>query len=576
MTSRSRQPRTHLSEGEFQLLLWLGSMPLLSPPELITLADWSRATLYRAVNRLDRRGLVSSLYTSTPGMNPARRLYLTPSGIDALASGLDVSTAAVMAGHPVSGHWLRLLLSRLDAVASIYRLMAQVSEVTPLQAFRWYRKLPIDAGVELSGGRLGIIREGRMAPPSHLESRLKGLLGIPHPDTQFIIAPDSLRVSGWRRLLGRMPFTACLAEERKLLEGNLDSPIWYTSFDPGPMSLRAALRFVRGGPLPSERVPRRSGVLPPDLQVRAARMAQSGVYSPSDRYLFPVALKASQKRALEVVALWPLITLDDLAHMLGISKVGAFQALESPTRLRLVRRLRLDGRFRYALSDAGLSVFTRRDRLAVPRVLRAWSASLLDPASPCSWSNLHGSRLRQLARQLAHTSSVHRFLARMASDARTLGHNLAVMEPPHRAQRRYRSGGHAFVLTPDAYGRYERQEGVFHFFLEWEQRAANAVQFKEKLTPYIRYYRTRQPLEDFGCYPTIMFVLRDELPEAHFIEVATRLEESDGLEVAPLVATHVSLVEARGPLSPIWSDGQGVSKMITLDALSPRPVGTNT
>ena len=265
MNSRGPQDRTQLSEGEFQLLLWLSSMPLLAPPELIALADWSRATLYRAVNRLDYRGLVASLHTSTPGMDPARRLYLTPLGIDGLASGLGISTASLMASHPVSAHWLRLLLSRLDAVASIYRLMVLLSEARPVESFRWYRKLPIDAAVELSTGRMGVMREGRMAPPSHLELRLRSLLRIPHPDTLFIIAPDSLRLSDWRRLLGRMPFAACLTEEKELLEGDLDRPIWYTSFDPEPVSLQAALRLVRGGPLPSERTPRRSGVLPPHL-----------------------------------------------------------------------------------------------------------------------------------------------------------------------------------------------------------------------------------------------------------------------------------------------------------------------
>jgi len=144
----------------------------------------------------------------------------------------------------------------------------------------------------------------------------------------------------------------------------------------------------------------------------------------------------------------------------------------------------------------------------------------------------------------------------MVSDARALGHNLT-MEPPHRARRRYRNGGHAFALTPDAYGRYERQEGVFHFFLEWEQRAANAVQFREKLTPYLRYYRTRQPLEDFGCYPTIMFVLRDELAEAHFLQVVATLREDAGVDTLPLAVTHAALVEGSSPLSPIWRTDQG-------------------
>ena len=44
----------------------------------------------------------------------------------------------LLRAHPVSAHWQRLLLERLDALAVIYRLASAVAVVEGGFRFRWY------------------------------------------------------------------------------------------------------------------------------------------------------------------------------------------------------------------------------------------------------------------------------------------------------------------------------------------------------------------------------------------------------------------------------------------------------
>jgi hypothetical protein len=244
---------------------------------------------------------------------------------------------------------------------------------------------------------------------------------------------------------------------------------------------------------------------------------------------------------------------------MSVSRVRASQELEAPVRLGLVEKLHLGGRLRYALSDRGLTFLARRDRLSVPGMLRRWSTSPTDPSVPRSWDNMRGIRARQLARHVAHTGAVHRFLAALGNHARHQGHKL-LLYPPHLAQRSYREGGRTFTLKPDAYGQYRTGSVVHHFFLEWEQRATHPAQFREKLAPYLRYYSTRQPLEDYGAYPSLLLVFRDELMESSFLRVAVREIEAAKVNMLSAMATYAAIVEAQGPLSPIWRQSVGSSR----------------
>jgi len=154
---------------------------------------------------------------------------------------------------------------------------------------------------------------------------------------------------------------------------------------------------------------------------------------------------------LDMLALWPWICLADLHDLMGVSRTRTLQLLDLPLRLRLVTRIRHNGRIRYLLADRGLRYLARRDRVALPAMLRRWSPSPRSPAEPFSWCNVKGSRARQLGRDIIHTAAVHRFIAAMVGGARAHGGRVLHADPPHRAVRRFQVDGVHMSVAPDAY-----------------------------------------------------------------------------------------------------------------------------
>ena len=535
------------------VLRWLAVIPFLAQRELEVFTARSESAVYRALRGLRRRRLVDCVPVSTPGAATVPRWHLTPSGVEEFAKIDGVSVERALSDKPVSSHWIRLLAERMDALTPIYRLVTELARVTAIEAFRWYRGHPLDALVELDGGRLlGIMREGRSALPSHLGQRLRSLMHGRRPHTIVVLAPDSLRLRDWKRMMERMPISAFLVLEEDVMRAG-DETVYHVPSDPDPWPLRRAVRLAGGGAVPTER--RLSRVSPPPSDLEGhLRDIEDGRTRPSDSdHTLALSLDAGSKRVMDTLSLWPWASVTDLADMLGVSTSRTLKMLDRPLRLGLVTRIR-HGRVRYVLGDRGLAFHARRDRLAVPMTLRRWSPSRSEPDSPLSWQDLRGSRTRQLARHMAHTSAVHSFMAAMSRQARETGILLAEAQPPHRAGRRYPTTTGYGAVNPDAYGRLESAHGhVLHFFLELERRAEWRGRFLEKLRPYLRYYASGQPLETFGEWPSVLFVFRDEIAEMGFLRASEgEAELYDVEEVLPLFTTTEGLVAKHGPLDAIW------------------------
>lgn len=98
---------------------------------------------------------------------------------------------------------------------------------------------------------------------------------------------------------------------------------------------------------------------------------------------------------------------------------------------------------------------------------------------------------------------------------------------------------------------------MHHFLLEWERRALHPALSRAKLAPYLRYYATRWPMEDYGAYPVLLMVLRDEIAESLFLRVAQEELAKSGIATLRALASYEDLIETRGPLSPVWADRPG-------------------
>ena len=184
-------------------------------------------------------------------------------------------------------------------------------------------------------------------------------------------------------------------------------------------------------------------------------------------------------------------------------------------------------------------------------MVRRWSVESADGSVPATWRGVPGTHSRSLARTIEHTDAVHRVLGRMSRQARERGFRVVQFDPPHRAVRRFRHRGRLRSIHPDAFGILRRGSETLPFFLEWERRAVRPGTMAARLSPYLRYYSSKQPLDDYGEWPLVLVVFDDELAESNFHGVARREMDRAGVDV-PLWVSHSDIIEKAGPLGRAW------------------------
>ena len=164
-----------MSNGEIHLetLRRVAAMPFLDRLELAAVSGVPDRSAYNAVAALEREVLVASLPHATALLRRTRRYFLTNAGLRRLAEVEGITLEQILRRHPVSARWRRILLERLDAVAVIYRLTSSIAALEGIASFRWYRGLPLDAGIVLNDGRaVGVVRQGLTADRTGFAKRI--------------------------------------------------------------------------------------------------------------------------------------------------------------------------------------------------------------------------------------------------------------------------------------------------------------------------------------------------------------------------------------------------------------------
>ena len=436
-------------------------------------------------------------------------------------------------------------MERLDALAAIYRLACAASSVAFPIRFRWYRALPLDAGLTLPGGRtVGILRQGLTADRTGFAKRLWRLREGPLPGTVLVLMADQVRLRHARRLLSASPAPALLAVENAAALAGAGDRIWSPPAVNAALDLRYVLeRADSGGELPVEDQPQRA-TLPGDF-------AFDGPGWDIPDHLLPVLLKSAEKRALDLVSDWPWLSVKELAGMLGVSKPQAPAQVVNPlVGFGLVARSGEAGG-RLALTDRGLALLARRDRTSLGVAKKRWSVAPQDPQAGCDWRNVSGRNSRQLLRNLEHTAAVHAFLAAMTGQARLLGWEVSQLDPPRRASRYFRHQDRLRSVNPDAFGVLRKDGADWPFFLEWERRAVRPSTMSQRLAPYLRYFSSHRPTDDHGVRPSVLVVFDDDIAATHFLRVAREKMQANGVAV-PLWVSHREAVEQMGPLGRAW------------------------
>lgn len=542
---------TRFGDTGIELLRLLARMPFLDRLELAAMAGRSKGGVYEAADRLEDAGIVASVPHGTPLLASTRRYYLTGQGVNGLARQEGQPLNGLLREYPLSLRWRRVLLERLDAAAVIYRLTSTLAGLGHPDRFRWHRALPQDATVTLPGDRvLAIVRQGATAERPGFAKRLWRLAQGPRPGAILVMVPDEVRLRQALELLRqtRSPASsapAFFALERHVAAANSGDPVW-RSFAGSALSIEEAVgRAKPGGIVASER-PLERVSLPPDIypgEIGLNGGGDGGEEVPG--HLLPVVLRPAGKRALDLLADWPWLAREDLAGLLCVSNSRVSQVTATLEHLGLVAAVRRDAR-RLALTDRGLKMLARRDRVSTGEARQRWSVSMDNNGATAS-----GRRSRQLLRDLEHTAAVHRFIAALVSQARNLGWDVEQLDPPHRTSRYFRHYGGPRSLHPDAFGTLRRNDLLRSFFLEYERRAVRPATMAQRLAPYLRYYSSHRPTDDHGHRPLVLVVFDDPVAPTHFLEVARREMQRVGVPL-PLLASHRELVEREGPLGPAW------------------------
>ena len=525
---------------ERDLLRLLGEMPFLDRLEAAAVSGWSRGAVYAACAALEEAGLVAPLPHAHASelVAPTQRHALTVAGLRRLAAEECVDLGELLRSRPLTAHWRRLLLERLDGVASIYRLASAITDAAWPLRFRWYRAMPMDAAIALPDGRrLFVVREGQTADRTAFAKRLWRLREGPRPGACLLLVPDAVRLRHTARLMAQASVPAFLALERDAAASGTSARIWRTASGSPPLSLREVLSHVPRRSVWPEEEPLTRAAVPRDLGPRDL---------PAD-WMLPATLGAAWKRALGVIADWPWLAPADLGALLGVSARQVSQILHPLREASLVARVA----GRLVLSDRGLALLARRDRSAANLALRRWSARPLDQDAPLTWRNVAGRRSRQLLRTADHSAAVHGFVAALARQARNEGWEVEQLDPPHRASRYFRHGGVLHSVHPDAFGVLRREGTPWACFLEWERRAVRPSTMAARLAPYLRYYASPRPTDEHGVRPAVLVVFEDEIAADHFLRVA-RKEIARARVELPLRVSHRALIERVGPLGHAW------------------------
>ncbi len=159
-------------------------MPFIDSAELSRVLGETHATVHRALTGLLADSIAGRVGHGAAHLPSSGRYHLTAKGIREAARTLGFDTPSdFVRAYPVSREWLALLIRRMDAVASVYRLAASLSPgIDGLRSHvEFHRRGRFDATITLHDGRsFGVVRQGLALRRRSLYERLRAIAGYDH------------------------------------------------------------------------------------------------------------------------------------------------------------------------------------------------------------------------------------------------------------------------------------------------------------------------------------------------------------------------------------------------------------
>ena len=527
-----------------QLLDSLGRTPFVVSTEMAGILGEPHATVHRALTNLLVDGIVGRVSHGTAHLPSSQRYHLTAQGIREAAKVLGFGTPSdFVRAYPMSREWLTLLIRRMDAVASVYRLAASMSPgIDGLRSrVEFHRRGRFDAAITLHDGRsFGVVRQGLALRRRSLYDRLRAIAQYDHgrrPDTVLILVPSAWELRRTARFCINNDLRDCFiaVESRDALE-RPDLRIWCEPTGLFGLSYSTLVMVSShgspGGRRSTASPERKRASLP-----RPERMAQA---APA------FGVSPSENRTLDLITDHPMIPREHLALWLGVSEGRVSQMMRSLVDTwGLVERRGKRGDTRYTLSAQGIRYVTHRDRAELPTTRGIWSTAFTRDKQG---RRRHvGHRIETWARQTKHADGITWFLSKLQAEARAdPDSELEWSVPTARSDRSYNWGDSA--IAPDAVGRMTAQGLRIPFYFEHELRARHPRGVLARLRPYTRYYHSNEPGEDQPPYPVTLFVVDTEEVENTYVSAASRMT----LMTVPVLVSCVPVLSHTGILGRSW------------------------
>ena len=527
-----------------QLLDFLSQTPFVDSTELALILGEPHATIHRALADLLADGIVGRVSHGTAHLASSQRYHLTARGVGETAEGLGFDTPSeYVRAYPMSREWLTLLIRRMDAAASVYRLAASMSPgIDGLRSrVEFHRRGRFDATITLhDGSSFGVVRQGLALRRRSLYDRLRAIAQYDYsrrPGTVLVLVPSAWELRRTGRFCINNDLRDCYVavESRDALERR-DLRLWC---EPTGLlgltdyTLETVVSYSKRGGGSGIQSPERKRASLPDAE-RMARAAPAFGVSPSE------------KRTLDLITDHPMIPREHLALWLGVSEGRVSQMMRSLVDTwGLVERRGKRGDTRYTLSDEGIRYVTHRDRAELPTTQGIWSTALTRDKKG---RRRHvGHRIETWARQTKHADGITWFLSKLEAETREdSSSELQWSVPTARSDRAYNWGDSA--IAPDAVGHLLAGGLHIPFYFEHELRARHPRGVIARLSPYESYYHSTEPEDDQPPYPVTLFVVDTKEVEDTYVNIAARMT----MMTVPVLVSCIPVLSNTGILGNSW------------------------
>ena len=497
---------------------------------------------------LNRLGLIRSVKHPFFNEQTRNRWVPTANGILRMIEECGVERTHVLASSFISQQWQNVLSNRLDTLAVCYRFMGAVANVlgeAPEQVIL-YRKPGIDMAFRLSGDRwLAVVVQHHDFGDRQFSDRLKYISdGVLRLTMLFILTPRVMDIryaaDAARKRLWRSPPLIGAYEH----VDDVERDMWVFPQDP---SRSASLSQL----MPTMSVP----ADPPAFHETFRRFRM-----PRDDVGTSPGLPFGLMDLLFIISNWPLTTVSALLSITELTSRYAGDSIRHLIRMELIERRYLGKRWRYFLSDSGISLLAARSRVSVGYARKRWSPQELEDGK------VRGTELQKRIDEIMHTDMIHEVVGSFFTHMKQMRENGAFNPPvilgslpEHKSRKTYVVHGfnRPREISPD-FTLHLRAGGREHVILgEIERRAIYPASVARRLDPYITYYSdTRRVIRDYGYFPKVMFVLPEIGVETRYLLT----HETSPVGRIPLFITNMEELRKKGPYSDIWLRPRDVGK----------------